>query len=421
MRKGSTRLLVVAGITDAGMASLAGFLAAIYAAHVLQPALLGAYAVYFSAFVFGGFVSANLYLLQSRVAALACPQEQRIGILPQSLLSGALFSGLAAAWTPFAGIMLLGELSTAELAPLALGAAALVFFSPLQDHLRATCHLSGRSSRAVQISGCQLGFLALSLIALHLAPVSHQWVPFGSLAIANMASLSLGVWLSRDDLKRYKVRLPPIRRIVTPGWSLLLVALVPALAQFAGSALVASLKSAELAGYAEAARVVATPVHVLALGIAQALTPALMYAGQTGSARMARRNRILFLLPLLACALVYLPLVGFSHFVNPMALLLPNAYHLQGLVLLSAVSLLILDVGIMPRAELAGAERVGDLVRPALAGSVVHVASVAALMWWLGAYAIPLGILVSNGILLSFALARASGLYQPAARRDARK
>jgi O-antigen/teichoic acid export membrane protein len=412
LRSGGARFRVAAGMADAALASMAGFGAALYAARFLEPDMLGAYAVYFAAFVFGGFVPANLYLLQARVVALKWPQERRIAILPRSILEGALFSGVAAVWTPIAGVLLLGQFSSGELVPLAVTASALVLVSPLQDHSRATFHMAGRPTRAVAVSACQLAVLAVSILVLHLAlDVADQWVPFGSLVAANVASLSFGLILSGEDLRSHHVRLPPLRHIVTPGWALLLVALAPAFAQLAASTLVASFKSAEAAGYAEAARVVATPVHVAALGIAQALTPSLMEAGQNGSPAAARRGRLLFLLPLFGCTVLYAPVVGVDFVLNPMPHLLPNAYHEAGLVLISIGSLLALDLSLMPRAELTGAGRGGDLVGPAFAGSLAQVALVGALMWWLGSYVLPLGILACNGTMLCYGLARANRLY----------
>jgi hypothetical protein len=410
LRGGADQALVVAGLLDAAMSSQAGFLAGVYAGHFLQTDLLGGYAIFFAAFVLAGFVPASLYLLQTRVEALTWPQRQRLALVRLSLGKGALFGIAAAAFTPLAGVALIGELSLAEILPLASTTVAVVVLSPLQDHVRASFHLAGHPWRAVTIAAVHLASLFFALVVLHFAPVSRLWVPLGSLALANLVSLTAGFLLARPELSG-EAELPDVRRIVGKGSSLLAVSIVPVLAQFLAASLVASFRSVEDAGHAELARIVATPVHVLALGVAQALTPGLMQAGQSADAAAARRLRGVFALLVLACAAVYLPLAGPEHALNPMARLLPNAFDLQGLVLLSVLALVVLDLGLIPRAELAGAERARQLVAPSLLAAAAQIAMVAALMWSWGAYVIPAGVLACHAVLTCLAFLKANRLY----------
>jgi hypothetical protein len=394
----SSRSRILAGLIDASLSSLAGLGAGLYAAHFLSPALLGGYSIYFVAFLLGGFAPVMLYFLPVRVAALEVDTPDRLALLKPTLLRGAMVGGVAAALTPFAGVFILGQLSLREVAPLGLTAALFVLLSPLQDHMRAMFHLAARPWRAVWVSACHLSVVCLTIATWHLLPMARQWVPFGSLALANAMSLLLGLWLARASLRSISAPLDSMASLFKSGWSLLVSTLLPLGAQFLAGGLVASFTTVNNLGYAEAARVVAQPIHVASMGMAQALTPLLMQAAQAGSAQRVKRPRRLFLLGLLACTLLYLPVVGVSHPLNPLQVLLPNAYHLEALVLASIAAIFVFDLSHLPRTELAASRTGHLLILPTVVGSVAHLCFVAATMQELGAYSIPLGILVNGAI-----------------------
>lgn len=406
----SARGKIAAGLADAGLSSLAGLGAGLYAAHFLSPALLGAYSIYFAAFLLGGFTPVMLYLLPVRVSALEHDEASRLSLLRPTLLRGALISGVAGLLTPFAGVFALGELSPADLVPLALTAAVFVLLSPLQDHLRAMFHLAGQPWRAVWVSAGHLSVLCLSVLLLHNAPIAGQWVPFGTLALANAASLLLGLWLAQDAGRALPGPLDSMMSLFKSGWPLLVSTLLPVWAQFLGGGLVAALTSVDNLGYSEAARVVAQPIHVAALGLGQALTPLLMQAVQARSPRGVERGRRLFVAGLAVCMLAYVPLVSVSHALNPLAAVLPNAYHLEALVLVSIAAIFVFDLTHLPKTELA-AERSGHrLVVPTVVASGAHLAFVAVSARTLGAYSIPLGILINALITMAWCYRSSSRL-----------
>jgi hypothetical protein len=406
---------MLAGLCDSSLSSLAGLGAGLYAAHFLSPALLGAYAIFFIAFQLGGYAPVMLYFLPVRVAALDIDAEHRLSLLTPTLLRGALVGGVAAALTPFAGVFVLGQLSLHDGAPLALTAALFVLLSPLQDHTRAMFHLAAQPWRAVWVSACHLSVVCVAIAAMHFLPVARQSVPFGSLALANAASLLLGLWLARTELHRIHLPLEAMTSLFKSGWSLLVSTLVPLATQFLAGGLVVWFTTVDNLGYAEAARVVAQPIHVASMGLAQAITPLLMQAAQSGSAQRVKRPRRLFLVGLIACTLLYLPLVGVSHPLNAVQVLLPNAYHLQALVLASIAAIFVYDLSHLPRTELAASRNGAQLVLPTIAGSIAHLVFVAAAMRELGAYAIPLGILVNGAITMAWSHQRSNRLLSAGA------
>jgi hypothetical protein len=405
----SARQRILAGLADAGLSSLAGLGAGLYAAHFLSPSVLGAYSIYFVAFLLGGYAPVMLYLLPARVALLEIDAPSRVHLMRPTLVRGAMISGVAALLTPFAGVFTLGELSATDIAPLALTAALFVLLSPLQDHMRAVFHLAAQPWRAVWVSALRLSVVVASIVTLHMSPVARQWVPFGSLALGCGVSMLLGLWLTRHDADIEIPGLEPMTSFFRSGWSLLVSTLLPLSAQFLAGGLVAAFVAVDNLGYAEASRVVAQPIHVASLGLAQALTPLLMQAAQSRSRRAIVRPRRLYLLGLFACALAYLPIVVPSPF-NPLEGILPNAYHLHLLVLASVASIVVYDLSALPLSELAASKNGRLLLLPTAVASLIHLCFVAATMRALGAYAIPLGILINGTITTAWTYRRSNAL-----------
>lgn len=403
--------LVSAGLLDAGMASLATFVVSLYAVRFLEPDQLGAYGIFFTAFVFASFVPAAVYFLPSRISALDTEQRERVGILPRTLRVGGLIAAAAAACTPIAGIAALGQLPLTDIGPLAVTTAGVVCVSSLQDHMRATFHISGLPWHAAAVSAIQLGAIATILFLMHSLSTAPQWIPFGSLALANCVSLAAGLCLARHGLRVLPPALPTTRHLLKMGRSLLVLWIVPHATRLIASGLVASFRSIDAVGYAEAARVVASPIPVAAVGLEVALTSPLMEAGRTRSRRASRNARIWFLLALMPAAVCYAVIVASNAVVNPMPHLVPTAYELDGLVLLSLAAVIAAAGGSPFRTEVLGARKGHQLVRAAIYSSVLHLLVVGTAMWTMGAYAIPLGLAVA-GLVTSVAAWRyAEKLY----------
>lgn len=404
---------IVAGIGDAGLASLATFVTSLYAVRSLEPDLLGAYSVLFTAFIVANILPGMLYFQPARVVALKLEPAWRVTILPGSIAVGVLLGLLAGAVTPLAGIVALGELSVTELAPLAITAGLLTCVSAVQDHIRGTLHLSELSSHAARVSAVQLASVCVALLLLHVS-VGSSWVPFGSLVIANCVSLSFGLWWVRKRLFIKRLELPKTRLLMKEGWPIFLVAVVPYLTRLLAAGLVASFFALDAVGFYEASRVVASPIYVIALGIAQALSPSLMQAGYLAKRAISRRPRLIFMLAFGPISLCYALIAGWEFALNPMQELVPLAYEKQGLVLIALASVVIPNLALPFRAEVVGARRSSDLVAWVFFSSAVHLAVVAATVGQLGAFAIPAGIICGGLVETATAWRAANRLYDDA-------
>jgi hypothetical protein len=95
-----------------------------------------------------------------------------------------------------------------------------------------------------------------------------------------------------------------------------------------------------------------------------------------------------------------------------MAWLVPAAYELEGLVILSALALVALNVGHVPRSELAGAQRPNELVSPIAYGTVAQLVFTAVFVSSIGAYTIPLGTLLNGVVWTTLALRRSNRLFR---------
>ena len=114
-----------AGLLDAGFASLARLIVGIYPARALTVSDLGAYALFFSAFVFASVVSMQFVLVPAELATLPAARRERLALvrqswrigIPMAAATAVVASGAAAlsaeaptrvlwplAFTPFRGV-----------------------------------------------------------------------------------------------------------------------------------------------------------------------------------------------------------------------------------------------------------------------------------------------------------------------------
>jgi len=391
---------IPAGILDAGFASLATLAIGLYAARRLPVADLGAYSIFFSAYVLGSVVPTQLVLGPAGIASVSYPQAERLGLLPQTWRLGmgiAVFAGVAAAAAAWLG-------STAALdVRLALGVTAAVsaILTPLQQFVRQSLHLGGASWRAAATSLIQLIVVVVGLLAFSSTDVPRAWHPMGSLAIANGMSLAFAFlrW-GRDDpasviLPRFRVS-----SLVLSGRWLLLLEVVATGALFLSVVMLGRLAGAEALGHAEAARIVAQPLIVMAVGLATVLGPRSMEAGSIRDRQLARRISGPFLASLFVIALAYAAITALPWRGNPMAFLLPLAYVEPGLVLVSVIATLLVGVVYPYRSELLGARRERSLVRVAVVAATLQMMITAAAGWnGAGAFARPLGVGMNGAAL----------------------
>jgi O-antigen/teichoic acid export membrane protein len=391
-RARNAALLLGPGLLDASFSALAGFAASLYAANQFDSHDLGAYALYFAAFMFASPVAQQLFYTPLAVAALASEPEARMRLILPNLPTGFLISGLSGLGAALAGILIAGQVDTATVTALAVTVALLVLISPIQDHVRSMFHLARRPWRAAAMSMVQLALICLAIGAMYLSNVPDAWVPFGSLVLANTGSTIFGLFLISESDEPLRP-IPPLRELFRSGIILLPSGMINQGGAFAGAAILASVASASELGFAEAARVVSRPVFVLGFGISRALTPRLLEAGRDGSRDRARRIAIQYLAVLFLAGAIQLAVSGWPHPLNPFEAMIPRAYELKGLTVLTIVAVTVASLASLPRSLLVGAGRNRDILLISIAGTVARIVTIAALAPSLGAYAISAGVL----------------------------
>jgi O-antigen/teichoic acid export membrane protein len=387
----STRREIPAGVLDAALSSLATFAMGFYAARALQPAILGAYGLVFTAFLLATRFPAQLIFKPAEIVAVSIPTSVRLGLMRRSLWLGmgpAFVAGLGVClWALLAP----GTVPRDVVVALTVTGVLSTFVSPIQDHVRHMLHLGDASWAAAGVSGVQFASIEAAIRLLARAHVPSCWIPFGALAIANTASLAVGLVLARGHLKDDVPGASlAFRELVHAGRWLLLVALLPTGAAFASAALVVHLAGSAAMGFAEAGRVLGQPPWVLSMGLAAVLGPRSIRAGQAGDLEEARKVSRLFTLLMLLIGLPYLAIVGVGWSWSPLPHLIPNAYRIRGLIFMNVVGNILIGMDWCYRSELIGAGRASSLARVEAAANTVR-AAIGATAAQIGAFAIPLG------------------------------
>lgn len=383
---------MLAGLFDAGLASLATFAVGIYAVRTLDPTILGAYALVYQAIFLVGIVPANLVFVPVEIAVVADPVVDRLDHLRRSLVLGAapaVLSGLAtAAWVLVAP----PEAPRGPVVALTLTGIGTAILSPVQDHVRRMLHSGGRSWSAAWVSSFQLAIAVAALLALRALAVPHAWIPFGALGLANLVSLLVGIARAEAGRRGRQSGAPlRFRELVRSGRWLLGGGLLQPATGFAAAAIVSRLAGAAALGFAEAARVVAQPVWVLAVGLSSVLGPRSMEAARRRRRTEARRIARTFLLAVLIVGGMTLLWLGIEWRFNPLAWLLPAAYVVNGLVAASIVAQVVAATTFPFRSEVLGAREESAYTRIEGVASFTRVI-VSATAPVTRAFAIPLGL-----------------------------
>jgi hypothetical protein len=405
------RTALPAGVIDAGLASLATFAAGVFAVARLDAAALGAYALFFTAFMLAAVVPAQLLLLPVEIAALALPGPDRTGMVGRSLQLTLPLSAITAIVTTAAAAVLTRGVPAEVVLPLALGAAGTSFLSPLQDHVRKMFHLAGASWRAALMSVLQVAGVLASIGALTLAGVATPWIPLGALTAANAVSLTGGLLLRPCRAAPAALPRLSLRPLLAQGRLLLVVGGVPVVATFLVAAMVTRLAGPEPLGFAEAARILSQPLLVLSMGLGAVIGPRSMESGARADAGQARRYAIIFALLIGGASVAYgvvalTPVTG-----APLAALFPGAYAVPGLILLTLVGNALYGIVTPFRSELMGARRERGLAGVEVVGAagqcLVAVAAGA-----LHAYARPAATVVQGAVRLAGYLQLRRGIYR---------
>jgi O-antigen/teichoic acid export membrane protein len=404
------RSVLIAGLLDSATASLATFVVGVFAARTLEASVLGAYALAYGAIFLVGMIPTNLIFTPIEVEVVKRPRDQRLGYLLHGLRVGfplALLCALGvAAWVFFAP----SNLDPAAIRALTITSIAVAFASPLQDHVRRMLHTGGASGRAALVSSVQLVVAVGALVLGHLAEIPTAWLPFGALAAANMASLTVGALtaVGTSTSETFEgLRFPDLVR--SGSWLVGSGSLAP-LSGFIASAMVANLASAEALGHAEAARIVAQPVWVLAVGLSAVLGPRSIEAAQKRDHRAARHVSRIFSIALALLGFASVLWFGFAWVGNPFYQLVPVAYAVSGLVVFTILAELPRAWAFPFRSEVLGGGRERDLLAVEGGGALFKLAAGGGAPF-VGAFAIPLGLLGMGFVRLVSCAAIARSIY----------
>lgn len=351
---------LAAGVIDAGLASVATFAAGLTGVTLLSDIDRGVYGVFFTAFFLGTVIVSELIMVPAQVVAVGLPQEKRLGVTRRSLLLG-LAPGLVGVLAAVAAAGLKGHLtSTAVITALTVTTGITIVVSPMQDHVRALLHIADRSWHAVAVSSVQLVGVAAGIGLLVAVDVERAWIPFGSLAMANVLSLTIALVLARA------ARVPEgdamtFGGLASSGKWLVIRAATPATLAFIAANIITELAGPVAYGYAEAARQVAQPITVLSVGLMAVLGPRAVRAGSEMDPIAGAANRRMFVGLMLLASSAYAAIAGVDWFLNPMAILVPAAYAVGGLVLATILANVLAAVFLVFGRELLGAGQARSL------------------------------------------------------------
>ena len=401
------------GIVDAAMSSLATFVAALVAATLLDEADLGIYAVFYTAFNFGQVITNNLLYVPAEVVAVAWPVQQRLLVLKQSIPLALAPSFVGALAIGIASLITIQIADASLVLPLTVTAAATTILWPTQDHIRRTLHIAERSWAAATVSVVQCVVVIASIAVLAATDVPVIWIPYGSLALANAASLVTGLVLARRSVTSAAApeRLH-FRQLTQSGFWLLIGVGTPTVTAFAAAAIITLAAGPEAMGFAEAARIAAHPVLVLSTGLGYVLGPKIMTGALAGDPTVSRTNHFRFNAIVLAAALAYAAIAGWDWAGNPMAVLVPQAFEIAWLVPATLAANVFMAALVLVLQELMAARRARVIGIVSIISAPLQLAA-AATASVTEAFARPLSLIVGNGARLYGNARVVRSVYEP--------
>lgn len=408
------RSKLLPGVLDAGFASLATFAAGLAAVAVFDEADLGVYAVFFVAFTLGQLVAYFLVYVPAEIVAVGRIGLERLTIFDDSLRIGIMPS-LAGASVVFAATITTAPIASPGLS-IGLTATAWIatLLSPTQDHVRRTLHVADRSWHAAVMSTTQFLVSGIAIVVMLVVDAPAAWVPFGALALANLVSLSVGLLLVQHD--RQHAEAPShvtFHDLAGEGRWLLFQASIPVAAAFVTANIITYLAGPEAMGYAEAARIVAQPILVLAAGLIYPLRPRAMEAALSRDLPLSVRLEKLYVSMIIVGSVLYFAIAGAAFPWNPMQYLVPVAYEVSGLVAASIGANVILASIFLAVNEMMAAGRARSLFfLNALAAPVRIVVATSAA--FVGAFARPLSEAIGESVFIAGLLVDHRQIYRGA-------
>ncbi len=349
----SLRRSLPAGLIDAASTSIGGFAVGLAAVVLFDEALLGVYAVFFTAHQLGLVVPMQLIYFPAEVVAVTHPVASRLSIMRRSFLLAAGPSATSGVAALLAAAVMRNEASIDDLIALGVSSILATILAPAQAHVRRMLHLANEHWMAAYTSVIQLVATGVAIGALWLLNVPDVWLPFGALSIASLVSLVAGLAMARPSRDPVTASVRFANLIVSGRWLLATGGLVAA-SRFAIASVIGLLAGAEELGYAEAARLAGQPIIVVALGISAVLGPKSMEAAARRNKRQASRLARTHNLMLVAVSLAYLLVAGGDWAWNPLARIIPTAYVIGGLAALTIVANVIGSVTLPAQRELLG-------------------------------------------------------------------
>lgn len=407
---------VLPGLADAATGSLSTFLVGLYAARYLPVEEVGLFAVFFTAFVFIGVIPAELVLAPHELHSVKFATAERLRLLHHSVWRGVGTGLLAATFViPFT-VLTVQAPGASAIVPLALTAGVASSLSPVQDHIRRMAHLGGVSWVAASTSAVQLAAVAMGVVLLHGSGINRLWIPFGTLAAANVISGVIGTaWCLRRALPTRLSRMSGRSLVDAGGW-LLVAGMAPLLVGLLVNVGMSRVVGLRALGQAEAARLIAQPVLVLGLGLMGVMGPRFLETRRDGDNDRALRLRRQYLSTLGAIVPLYLAVVALPGWWNPLSWLIPAAYQLPGLAALQVGAFLIAASANALRYELTGSGLIRRFAFVETRAAAVRLGTTFAAAP-IGAYAIPAGMLL--GYSMSY-LTGSAAIRRHAHRRGSR-
>lgn len=397
------------GQLDAGFASLATFIAGLVAVRILEVEGLAAYALLSSTFLIASQLPAELVFNPSQVLAIDLPVASRLGMLRHSIPRGLIAGVVSALIVPLGVGPILGSVSVRDLIPLSVSATALSIFSPLQDHMRAMLHLSGRSWIAAATSGIHLVGTGVTLVLLY--QDFPLLAPFGALTVGNVVSAGISMfWVLH--LQAPKVAKPTFGELRVLGGWLLATGFARTALGYGTRSIIGLMAGIPSLGFLEGSRIVAQPIFVITQGLIAQVGPKSTEAGAKRDSDAASRWRIRFGLLLSLVAVPYALVTAASWPANPFSELAPRAYAIPGLTATMLVAVWLTALLRPLKAEMLGARLQRPLAYLTIWLGLVEIA-LAFTAFKIGAFAAPIGMTIS-AIFMAILLRRyLLSLYRP--------
>ncbi len=387
------------GLLDVGFASMATFLVGAYAVRYLDPATLGGYGLYFSGFLLAALFPSQLLFVPAEVTILPSDEDRQLATIPLSIRL-SLPIALPASIIVCALVPLVArDTPAADLLAIGITTAVASVLSPAQDHIRRVLHQCHRSGKASQTSMVQLAAIVLALGVCTAAGVPSAWVPFGSLAFANFASISFALSISHRGARTTSPLPLALAELTRRGRWLLYSAVVERGSGLIALAAVSIVAGTAAAGYVEATRVLSQPVLIFGMGLMAVMRPAIMRAAGSHDRERSRTLTLQYFAAIGLGAAALALAIGIDWSFSPLSTFFAPAYAEPGLLALAIAGAAVGASTLIVRNEVIGAaleSRLGPLSSTAAVAMVV-VAIV--LVGPIGAYAMPMAIMARGMIL----------------------